>query len=164
MFKVTAATLKEYFAFDSDREGALRSVDRLIRRNAPFLKRWFVSGANAGEPGMKMSMIGYGRFTYRVQASSRPIAWPIIGLALQKNYMSFYCAAKRKEAPFILEHRDRLGAVSISKTGVVNFQAAEDFDAAALAEMLRALEAGLKKRELAVSFGRLAGSPRFAKQ
>jgi hypothetical protein len=81
-----------------------------------------------------------------------------------KELYELLLRGEKEEAPFTLEYKDRLGAVSVSKTGVVNFQAAEDFDAAMLAEMLRALDAGLKKQERAVSFGRLAASPRFARR
>ena len=37
VFKVTAATLEEYFCFDPSREGELRAVDTLIRAAAPSL-------------------------------------------------------------------------------------------------------------------------------
>ena len=158
MFKVVASTLEEYFAFDPARKADLQSVDEAIRQAAPSLKRWFVSGSLARGPGMKMLMIGYGRFTYLVQASSQPIVWPIVGLALQKNYMSFYCAAKRSGGPFTAEHKNRLGAVSFSKTGVINFRSATDFNRPALAEMLKTLEADLERGRLSVSFGRLKGS------
>ncbi len=156
MFKVKASTIDEYFAFDSRRENDLRSIDRIIRGSAPSLKRWFASGTPDGQAGMKMSMIGYGQFTYLVQSSPQPIKWPIVGLALQKNYMSFYCAAKRDGAPFTLEYENRLGSVSFSKTGVINFEAADDFDLAALSEMLQALEAYLERGALVVAYGRLS--------
>jgi hypothetical protein len=160
LFKVIATSIDEYFAFDPKRERDLRHVDRAIRRSAPSLKRWFVSGSPDGQPGMKMSMIGYGRFTYCVQAWPRPIPWPILGLALQKNYMSLYCSAKTKasQTPFTLAYADRLGSASLSKRGVVNFEAAGDFDGGALSEMLRALEAGLEQGDLAVGYRRLTGT------
>ena len=78
-------------------------------------------------------------------------------VALQKNYMSLYCAAKRRDAPFTIAHQDRLGAVSVSKTGVINFESADDFDLAALSAMLRTLETELGNGALAVSYGRASG-------
>jgi hypothetical protein len=38
-------------------------------------------------------MIGYGRYQYTVKSSPAPVSWPILGLALQKNYISLYNSA-----------------------------------------------------------------------
>jgi hypothetical protein len=156
VFKVRARTLDDYFAFDPDREGDLRLIDRTIRRSAPPLKRWFVPGAVKGAPGMKMSMIGYGQFSYSVLASPQPVLWPIVGLALQKNYMSLYCSAKTKSGTsFVLASNPALGKAAISKMGVITFETANDLDLGALSALLRALAAGLKAGTLSPSYGRL---------
>ena len=73
MFRVTAVSVEEYFAFDPAREPDLRAVDDVIRAAAPNLTRWFVSGTPEGKPGMRMTMIGYGEFLYTVKASSEPV-------------------------------------------------------------------------------------------
>jgi hypothetical protein len=158
LFKVSAASLAEYFSFDPERERDLRLVDGAIRQSAPSLKRWFVAGAREGQLGMKMSLIGYGRFTYEVQASPLPLAWPIMGLALQKNYRSLYCSAKRNDRSIIWEYKDRLGSITVSENGVINFTAAQDFNMPALSEMLQELVAGLQTGAISVSYRRLAGS------
>src|ERR1700742_2128386 len=64
MFQVSAASVEEYFRFDPAREDALRELDAVIRGTAPGLSRWFVPGTPLGQPGMTMTMIGYGQYTY----------------------------------------------------------------------------------------------------
>ena len=99
MFKVRAASVEEYFRFDPAREDALRELDAVIRAAAPALSRWFVPGTPPGQPGMTMIMIGYGQYQYTVKASPAPVTWPILGLALQKNYLSFYSNAYGDGSP-----------------------------------------------------------------
>ncbi len=94
MFKVTAQSIDEYFRFDPPREADLRRIDGMIRAAAPELSRWLVRGTAPGKAGMSMTMIGYGKFEYTVKTSPDEIAWPIVGLALQKNHFSLYLAAK----------------------------------------------------------------------
>ncbi|HKU95647.1 MAG TPA: hypothetical protein VJR58_10240 [Vineibacter sp.] len=159
MFKVTAADIATYFAFDPLREADLRAVDRMIRRAAPTLKRWFVTGTPSGKPGMKMTMIGYGRFTYTVQSSPQPIDWPIIGLALQKSYLSLYLSARQDGATLLSSYADRLGKVSVSKIGAMTFAHAADIDRDEFVAMLRALEAGLGNGRLALRYGRAKDPP-----
>ena len=89
MHKVQANTLDEYFNVDPARKSDLEAMDALIRETAPELKRWFYAGASGGKPGMRMSLIGYGAFQYEVKSGER-VEWPIIGIALQKNYLTLY--------------------------------------------------------------------------
>ena len=150
LFKVTAGSVEEYFRFDPEREAELRAVDALIRAAAPSLARWFVPGTPPGEPGMTMTMIGYGRFEYTVQSSTAPIAWPVLGLALQKNYISLYCSASGDDGPFTRAYAGRLGRAKVSSKGVVTFANRRDLNLDVLAEMAAAIEAGLAAGELTV--------------
>ena len=36
---------------------------------------------------MRMSLVGYGSFRYEMKSGER-LVWPIVGVALQKNYMT----------------------------------------------------------------------------
>jgi len=154
MFKVAASDVETYFAFDPSREADLRAVDRMIRRAAPTLKRWFVAGTPQGKAGMSMVMIGYGRFTYTVRSSPQPIDWPIIGLALQKNYLSLYLSARRDGAPLLSFYADRLGKVSVSKIGAMTFAQAADIDHDEFIAMLRTLAVDLDNRRVELRYGR----------
>ena len=150
MFKVTAGSVDEYFGFDPDREDELRAIDALIQAAAPSLTRWFVAGTAAGEPGMTMTLIGYGRFEYIVKHSTTPIAWPVLGLALQKNYISLYCSVGADDVPFTRSYSGRLGRARVSGKGVVTFAGRRDLDLEAFAEMIAAIEAGLASGELTI--------------
>jgi hypothetical protein len=150
VFKVVAGSVEEYFRFDPAREAELRAIDALIQSTAPSLTRWFVTGTPAGEPGMRMTMIGYGRFEYTVKSSTVPVSWPILGLALQKNYISLYNSVMNGGRPFSAGYSGRLGRARVSSTGVVTFTSREDLSLEAFADMIAAIEAGLAAGELIV--------------
>ncbi|GAB2704098.1 hypothetical protein [Nocardia thraciensis] len=128
MFRVDADSLEKYFGFDPGREVDLRQVDELIRAAGPTLERWSVNGTPSDKPGMAMNLIGYGRFEYTVQKSPERVIWPIIGLALQKNYLSLYLAAEVDGTPFAQIHAGNLGKVDVSTTGAIRFVGVDDLD------------------------------------
>src|SRR5579884_3657739 len=117
MFKVEANTLEEYFHSDIKRKAELEAIDALIRKTVPDFKRWFYTGTPEGEPGMRMKLIGYGSFHYTVK-SGKAVEWPIIGLALQKNYISVYFSVMKNGSPVIDEYKGKLGE---QKAGKNNF-------------------------------------------
>ncbi len=108
MFKVPPDSIETYFAFDPVRRTDLESLDRVIRQTAPGLEPHFHAGTPLGTPGMRMKMIGYGR------AAGKGFDWPVIGVALQKNYISVYITG----VPGLAHHGDTLGAL---RTGHNNF-------------------------------------------
>lgn len=106
MFRVTADSLESYLDFDPARKPDLLRLHDLIRKAAPGLRRYFHKGTPAGEAGMRMKMIGYGKFRYAIK-SGKTAEWPVIGVALQKNYISMYV----RKTPFNT-CRAREGAVT----------------------------------------------------
>lgn len=110
MFQVRADSVETYFEVDPERRVDLEKVDGLIRGAAPGLPRYFHRGTPAGEAGMRMKMIGYGQFRYAIR-SGKQTPWPVIGLALQKNYISLYFAVTRHGRPIVEHYADRLGAL-----------------------------------------------------
>src|SRR3954452_21147534 len=123
MFRVTADTLQAYLNFDPERKRDLINIHRLMVQAAPGLKRYFHQGTPAGEAGMRMKMIGYGRFRYAIK-SGKTAEWPVVGVALQKNYISVYVAVSRAGAPLVPFYAGRLGEL---RTGGNNFSF-EKFD------------------------------------
>ena len=105
-------------------------------------------GTPRGQPGMTMTMIGYGRFQYTVRSSPVPVAWPILGLALQKNYISLYNSAHGDGPPFTSAYSGKLGRARISAKGVVTIADLGEVDLPALAGMITAIEAGLAAGQL----------------
>ena len=100
MFRVDVDSLEAYLDFDPRRKPDLLKLDALIRKAAPALKRHFHAGTPAGEAGMRMKMIGYGKFHYAIK-SGETAPWPVIGVALQKNYISVYLAVTKDGAPIV---------------------------------------------------------------
>ena len=134
MFKVDAANLTEYLNFDPARKSELVKFDKLMRASAPALKRYFHAGTPAGEPGMRFKMIGYGRNHYTAR-SGQLVEWPIIGLALQKNYISVYVSARRNGVPLVSLYADKLGAHRAGENNF-SFVAFDDVDRETLATLV----------------------------
>lgn len=124
MFKVTADSLATYLDFDPDRKADLKRLDAAIREAAPGLKRHFHAGTPAGTPGMRFKMIGYGRFHYAPKPG-QTVAWPVIGIALQKNYISVYISVTRNGKPLVSLYADKLRAL---RAGRNNFSFVEFAD------------------------------------
>ncbi len=156
MFRTTATSVESYFRFDEAREHDLRKIDAAISEGAPLLRRWFVPGSK-GKVGMRMIMIGYGHFFYRAKSSPEPVKWPVIGLALQKNYLSLYCSASKGDHPFVLSYATKLGKVRISPKGVINFVTSDEVDCECLRTMARDLQSGLQTGKVTTRYGKTDG-------
>jgi hypothetical protein len=114
MYKVTAESLDDYLDFDPSRKPDLVRLDQLIRKTAPALKRYFHEGTPAGEAGMRMKLIGYGRFRYAAR-SGQMVEWPVIGVALQKNYISVYVAVTKRNEPIVPTYAGKLGELRVGR-------------------------------------------------
>ena len=88
---------------------------------------------------MRMKMIGYGKFRYAIK-SGKSAEWPVIGVALQKNYISVYVAVTRQGAPLVSNYAGKLGEL---RAGNNNFSF-ERFD-------------DLKQDEVSTLFTEVAG-------
>lgn len=121
MYRVMADSLEDYYAFDRQRKYDLLRLHDLIRKAAPGLKRYFHRGTPAGEAGMRMKMIGYGKFRYAVKSGDM-IEWPVIGVALQKNYISVYVAVRKNGRPIVQAYKGKLGEL---RSGHNNFSFAK---------------------------------------
>lgn len=113
MFRVTADTLEDYFDFDPQRKPDLLKLGALLAEAAPALQRHLHQGTAAGGAGMRMKMIGYGKFRYAIK-SGKTTEWPVIGVALQKNYISVYVAVTKAGAPLVPTYKGRLGELRMS--------------------------------------------------
>ena len=114
MFKVDASSSNEYFAFDPARKPDLKKLDALIRRTVPKLTPHFHAGTPAGEAGMRMKMLGYGKSSFTTKAG-KTTPWPVIGVALQKSYISVYFAVRRKGKPVTAPYVSKLGELKMGR-------------------------------------------------
>lgn len=133
MFRVIADGLEAYLAFDPDRAADIEKLHALMRKAAPSLKRHFHAGTPAGEAGMRMSMIGYGRFRYAIK-SGKTAWWPVIGVALQKNYISVYVALTRDGKPLVPHYAGKLGELRMGGNNF-SFEAFDDLNAQAVSAL-----------------------------
>src|SRR5258708_13307442 len=112
MFRVTAGGLGGYLDLGPGRKPDLVKLHKLMAKTAPALKRYFHKGTPAGEAGMRMKMIGYGKFRYAIK-SGKTTEWPVIGVALQKNYISVYVSVTKAGAPLVPAYEGKLGELRI---------------------------------------------------
>jgi hypothetical protein len=147
MFKVQANSLAEYFDADPARKADLQAFDALITAAVPRLTRWFYPGAPDGGAGMRMNLIGYGSFTYEVKSGQR-VEWPIVGLALQKNYLSLYTSVIKDGAAITDAYKGKLGELR-SGRGNVSFVTFGQLNADALSALLTDIDQTLDRDGLA---------------
>jgi Domain of unknown function (DU1801) len=133
VFRVDVDTLEDHLDFDPKRKPDLQRLDKLIRKSAPGLKRYFHTGTPAGEPGMRFKMIGYGKFQYLAR-SGKYVDWPAVGVALQKNYISVYLSVMKDGAPLIQSYSGKLGELKVGRNNF-SFRTSEDLDVRLLASL-----------------------------
>lgn len=105
-----------------------------MRRTAPNLKRYFHRGTPAGEPGMRMNLIGYGK------SIDWPIKWPVVGLALQKNYISVYVSVRKAGKPITQPYAGKLGELRMGENNF-SFVRFADLNIPALSSLLAEIAA-----------------------
>ncbi len=123
MFRVEVDSLQAYLDFDPARKPDLARLHVLMRKAAPALKRYFHKGTPPGQPGMRFKMIGYGKYRYAA-SSGTLVEWPVIGVALQKNYISVYVSVTKDGASIVQSYAGKLGEL---RSGGNNFSF-EKFD------------------------------------
>lgn len=138
MFRVDVENLQDYLSFDPERKSDLQKLDRLIRKSAPSLMRYFHRGTPAGEPGMRFRMIGYGKFQYQAR-NGQSVDWPAVGVALQKNYISVYFSVTKNGVSLLPAYSGKLGRIKSGRSHF-NFQKYEDLESRSLTSLLAEAE------------------------
>jgi len=138
MFRVNADSLKSYLAFDPIRSIELQKLDKLLKKSAPSLRRYFHQGTPAGEPGMSFKMIGYGKSSYLAK-SGQKVEWPVVGVALQKNYISVYLSVTRDGAPLVQLYAGGLGGLRAGRNNF-SFGKFEDLHVSAVSALFAEAE------------------------
>jgi hypothetical protein len=111
-------------ALDEPRRGQVRELHELIRKTAPALEPYVLSG-----------MLGYGTYRYRY-ASGREGEWCRIGLASNKASISLHVLAADESGYLAEAYRDRLPKADIGKS-CVRFADLDDVDVGVLRELIR---------------------------
>ncbi len=125
MFKpVTAKTVAEYIELlPKERQVQIKLLHSFIQETIPSLEVHFAS-----------NMLGYGSFKYK-NSKKELLAWPVIALASQKNYISIYICAVKDGAYLAEKYKVKLGKVSVGKS-CIRFKDTIDLNFDTLKEML----------------------------
>ena len=126
MFRVNVDSLQAYLDFDPKRKSDLLKLHAVITKVAPGLKRHFHAGTPEGHAGMRFKMVGYGRYHYTAGTGEK-VAWPVIGVALQKNYISVYVSVTKNGKSIVGTYAGKLGAKRIGGNNF-SFEAFDDLD------------------------------------
>lgn len=84
--------------------------------------------------GSQQSIIGYGHLTFK--GSRGDIEWFVVGLALQKNYISVYVSAVDGKQYLAEKHKGKLGKAKVGKSSI-SFAKLEDIKLDVLLDLVR---------------------------
>lgn len=84
--------------------------------------------------GSQQQIIGYGDYTYQ-RSDGQKGNWFIIGLALQKNYISIYVNAADGKQYLTETYKDKLGKVKMGKSSI-SFKTIDDINLDKLLELI----------------------------
>ena len=136
MFRVAAASRREYLAATGGAGSDLERLDAFIRDAAPSLEVWFYD-VGPDEPGMTFTMLGYGRFAYRPRKDAgATVDWPVIGVAAQKNYSSVYLGVTQDDRPVLDRYRSRLNCTRTGRNNF-SFRTFDQLDHATLRDLIQ---------------------------
>jgi len=116
-----------------DRRQDMTKLDAAIRQAAPQLpiKLW----EQKLWGGTDQSIIGYGEVT-APRSSGKTATWYLIGLALQKDYISLYINAVEDGQYLVEGYKDKLGKVKVGKS-VISFKKLDDLNLDVAADLVR---------------------------
>ena len=135
---------------DKDPSAYLASLPDDVRDSMQRLDR-LISDVMAGQPrilwegvfwgGTEQAIIGYGDLTTD-RGRGKVVEWFMVGLALQKNYISLYVNAVADGQYVAEKYREKLGKVKVGKASI-SFKRIEDVELDVLRELLTIARAQL---------------------
>ncbi|MDR2975832.1 MAG: DUF1801 domain-containing protein [Streptococcaceae bacterium] len=135
MFKVDANSRESYLLAAGERKSDLEKLDAFIQTSAPKLSAYFHPGTALGQPGMRVKLLAYGE-TFYLSSSGKKVEWPVIAVALQKNYISVYVWSAVSIADFI----GKLGECKVGKRNNFSFVKFSDLKLGPLEKLLETAE------------------------
>lgn len=82
---------------------------------------------------MRFKMIGYGESHY-VAKSGQQVEWPVVGVALQKSYISVYFSVTKDGADLVQSYAGRLGECRVGRNSF-SFVRFDDLDVSSVSEL-----------------------------
>jgi len=108
------------------------ALDREIGKVMDGLPRELYVGKFWG--GTDQEIIGYGRYSY-TRPNGQAVEWFVVGLALQKNYISVYVSAVEGNEYLSEKYGHELGKVKVGKSSI-SFKRVADIDLDKLADLV----------------------------
>ena len=131
--EITDRDVDEYIAQLPDEvRGDMASLDAVIAAEMQGLPRELYEGKFWG--GSDQEIIGYGRYSYQ-RSDKTKVEWFVVGLAVQKNYLSLYISAVEDGEYLSEKYGKELGKVKVGKSSI-SFNTAADIDTAQLASLV----------------------------
>jgi len=90
--------------------------------------------------GSEQRIIGYGDYSHQ-RPNKEAVEWFIIGLAVQKDYISLYVNAADEDGYLVKKYAGRLGNVKVGSSAI-SFKSAHDIDLDVLTELLQLAKNG----------------------
>ena len=91
---------------------------------------------------MRFKMIGYGKSRYLAK-SGQPVEWPVVGVALQKSYISIYLSVTKDGAPLVKSYAGTLGECRMGRNNF-SFVRFDDLNLATVSALLAEADRILK--------------------
>jgi hypothetical protein len=131
--QVTQLDPKDFIAsLPADRREAIAQLDELITNAAPKAKKVMWEGIFWG--GSQQQIIGYGEMTY-VGSNKKEGTWFLVGLALQKNYITVFVNGVQNGQYIAEKYKDKLGKAKVGKSSI-SFTKLENINLDVLAEVV----------------------------
>lgn len=93
----------------------MKALDAAISETMAGLPKTLFEGKFWG--GSDQEIIGYGTYTYR-RSDKREVEWFVIGLALQKSYISVYISAVEGREYVAEKYGREVGKVKVGKSSI----------------------------------------------
>lgn len=114
----------------------IKKLDQMISKVMARHSRVMWEGVFWG--GSEQKIIGYGDLTY-INSAKKPVEWFVIGLALQKNYISVFVNAVDSKVYLTEKYKDKLGKVKVGRSSI-GFNSVEDINLDVLEELVKKAE------------------------
>ena len=144
MERSTTDVVHHMAALPDDVRSDITTLDGVISAEMGGLDRVLYTGRFWG--GSEQEIIGYGTYSYR-RSDKTEVEWFVVGLAVQKNYLSIYLSAVEDGEYVSEKYGKSLGKVKVGKSSL-SFRSVEDIDLdklAALVRLSRDLSSGLSQ-------------------
>lgn len=136
----TKTTVKAFLdSLPDDRREDMKKLDAVITKAIPKAKKTMWEGIFWG--GSEQRIIGYGDCVY-INSAKKEVHWFIVGLALQKNYITVFVSAVQNGKYITEDFADKLASnnpgskkIKVGKS-TISFKSIDDINTKVLAELV----------------------------